>query len=182
MPHFTACAGQPTLEVMGKDQKPPLKERLQTLVRWAGYTDVLNEDGAINHNALSRDIERRTGSKIEQSTITRILQGRVRDGRPATIDVLARYFAVDPAVIRGESGLPQSRPQDDDPDMASYLDDIERARKQLGRLKQPALGQVIQIIDSFVALQDERYAQWADSQKATLEKLYDQRPGSRAKK
>lgn len=189
MTHFTQSTRRTTMRAM-KKQSETLGDRLTALVHWAGRADLLKKDGSVNNNKLAAAIEERfagsTDQKISQATITRMLNGQVRVGSPDAIATLAAFFHVDANVVRGESPLPAIRSSQEFDDVATYLDDIERAKKQLGRLKQPALAQVIQLIDTFIALQDERYRAWADEQAKTLSDAYknqsSQSPASRPKK
>ena len=100
--HRTPVASHNTDVNKQRPEDPGLAGRIKDLCA-ARRRHVLNDDGEVNHNGLAADILRVTGEEISQPTITRIMGGKVKNGNPKTIRVLASYFAVTAAELRGET-------------------------------------------------------------------------------
>lgn len=62
-------------------------------------SNVLNKEGAINHNELARKC------KMHQPTVTRILNGDSQSPSTPNIYKLAAYFQVTPGQLRGEDEI-----------------------------------------------------------------------------
>ncbi len=63
------------------------------------FPELQKEDGSINHNALARL------SGIPQPTITRLLNGQIKDPSSQTVDQLAEALQISPAQLRGYHSL-----------------------------------------------------------------------------
>lgn len=53
--------------------------------------DVFHRDGRLNHNALARELSRSSGKPVQQSFVTRLIQGKLK-GKNTTLQPMAAGF------------------------------------------------------------------------------------------
>lgn len=76
----------------------------------AKYPEFAKDDGTINHNRIAEHISEKLKLPFPQSTLTRILNGKVSNPSSQTLRTLSAYFGVPVAELRDEESPKAAAP------------------------------------------------------------------------